>query len=388
MGLIASGVPPAIHVTAGGRHDRQQLAGWSQARLANARVVVVGAGATGNEVIKNLVLIGVGTILVVDFDVVAPSNLARCVFFRDEDVGRPKAEVVACRASELNSAVRVIPIAGDLETDLGEQHMREADAILGCVDNAYARYLINRQARKVGRGWIDTAIAHDAAQVTAFGHAGPCYACGLGERTLHQLRERFSCTGYRRVDRQSPVPTTAVTSSLAGALASEIVVAAIHGLPRTAVRWTLMLGQPRLIVDELSESNDCRFHKGRTPRATTIDTDANATWASVLAAKRWSDEARLLSERDLVSELRCPACDATRETSGLLARIPQEYAVCPRCQTMMEPRIHREVVLGGELDNVSLTELGYSAGSWLRVRIGRSVRTYSLPTVVGWRQEG
>ena len=72
----------------------------------------------------------------------------------------------------------------------------------------------------------------------------------------------------------------------------------------------------------------------------------------------------------------------------MLARIPQESAVCPSCQTMMEPRIHRDVSLGGGLDTVSLKALGYSAGSWLRVRTGRSVKTYSLPTVVGWRQEG
>ena len=56
---------------------------------------MVGAGAIGNEVVKNLVLLGVGTIYVVDMDVVAPSNLTRCVLFRDSDIGKRKAVVVA-----------------------------------------------------------------------------------------------------------------------------------------------------------------------------------------------------------------------------------------------------------------------------------------------------
>ena len=126
------------------RYARQTLLqGWDQARLKEARVLVFGAGALGNEVVKLLVLVGVGLVTVVDFDVVAPSNLARCVFFRDEDVGQNKAVVVANRAHKLNSEVRVVPIAGNLAYELGKGYIRTYDIALGCVDNLEARWEIN-----------------------------------------------------------------------------------------------------------------------------------------------------------------------------------------------------------------------------------------------------
>ena len=70
-------------------------------------MLVVGAGALGNEVLKNLALLGVGTTYVIDLDDVEPSNLSRSVLFRAEDGGQPKAEVAARRAGEINPEVAI-----------------------------------------------------------------------------------------------------------------------------------------------------------------------------------------------------------------------------------------------------------------------------------------
>src|SRR4051794_989267 len=98
-------VSPAVEDSDGGRalviddDDRygrlRLIPWWRQERLAAARVLVVGAGALGNEVIKNLALLGVGTTLVIDLDDVEPSNLSRSVLFRAEDGGQPKSDVAA-----------------------------------------------------------------------------------------------------------------------------------------------------------------------------------------------------------------------------------------------------------------------------------------------------
>src|SRR6516225_7212376 len=81
------------------RYSRLRLISWwRQERLRDARVLVVGAGALGNEVLKNLALVGLGTIYVIDLDEVERSNLSRSVLFRSEDGGRAKAEVAAHRA--------------------------------------------------------------------------------------------------------------------------------------------------------------------------------------------------------------------------------------------------------------------------------------------------
>ncbi|HAV20946.1 MAG TPA: thiamine biosynthesis protein ThiF, partial [Firmicutes bacterium] len=81
------------------RYSRLRLIPWwDQSKLKNAKVMVVGAGALGNEVIKNLALVGVGNILIIDMDIIENSNLSRSVLFRAEDCGRLKAEVAAERA--------------------------------------------------------------------------------------------------------------------------------------------------------------------------------------------------------------------------------------------------------------------------------------------------
>lgn len=87
-----------------GRYHRQELiTWWDQSKLKASKVLVVGAGAIGNEVVKNLALVGVGTIKVCDMDTIENSNLARCAFFREADQGFYKAEVLARRAQELNA---------------------------------------------------------------------------------------------------------------------------------------------------------------------------------------------------------------------------------------------------------------------------------------------
>src|SRR5438270_2101722 len=85
------------------RYSRLRLIPWwRQEKLAAAKVLVVGAGALGNEVVKNLALVGVGTTYVIDRDAIETSNLSRSVLFRASDGGRPKAQIAAERAREIN----------------------------------------------------------------------------------------------------------------------------------------------------------------------------------------------------------------------------------------------------------------------------------------------
>ena len=92
-----------IRVTPEDRYARQRLISWwEQDRLAAARVLVIGAGALGNEILKLLALSGVGHIMIYDMDRIEVSNLSRTVLFKESDAGAFKAEVAAQRVVELN----------------------------------------------------------------------------------------------------------------------------------------------------------------------------------------------------------------------------------------------------------------------------------------------
>ena len=97
------------------------LSWFKMDRVKNARILVAGAGALGNEVVKDLALFGVGHIYVVDFDQVEITNLTRSVFFREEDAYNHsyKAEIVAKRAMELNPQIQVTSIVGNLFSEVG-----------------------------------------------------------------------------------------------------------------------------------------------------------------------------------------------------------------------------------------------------------------------------
>ncbi|MBI4708275.1 MAG: ThiF family adenylyltransferase [Candidatus Omnitrophica bacterium] len=70
---------------------------WDQEKIRNAKVMVAGAGALGNEVLKNLALMGIGHIFIVDFDTIEAANLTRSILFKEKDNGRKKAEVAASK---------------------------------------------------------------------------------------------------------------------------------------------------------------------------------------------------------------------------------------------------------------------------------------------------
>ncbi len=155
-----------------GRFARlERIEWWDQARLRGARVLVVGAGALGNEALKNLALLGVGTVAVVDLDRVEKSNLCRSVLFRESDEGRPKALCAAAAMRQLYPEIRVFPIVGNVLADVGLGWFRGADVIVGALDNREARVFVNAACARVGRPWFDGGI--DVLQGIVRGFAPP-----------------------------------------------------------------------------------------------------------------------------------------------------------------------------------------------------------------------
>ena len=174
------------------------IEGFSQEDLQASRIAVIGAGAIGNEVVKNLCLLGVGAIDVFDFDTVELHNLTRSVLLREADVGRSKAASVAQRAAELDSAVKVTAVEGDVWETLRFAELGRYRCVIGALDNFEARLRVNQLCWIAGVDWINAAIDSRYVTVESFafgpspeeaGAAPPaCYECGLPPSVLVGVR--------------------------------------------------------------------------------------------------------------------------------------------------------------------------------------------------------
>lgn len=194
---------------------------WPQDRLEQLRVLVVGAGALGNEVLKNLALLRVGHVVVMDFDRIEAHNLSRSVLFRAADAeGQSiKAVVAAERIVELHPGMSVQVLPGDVVTDLSLGLLSQVDVVIGCVDNRLARLYLNRLCWRAGKPWVDGGILNLSGQVAVYGPGRACYECGLTELAWKEIRTRLGCTDMaRRYAVDGHAPTTPIAASVIGAL--------------------------------------------------------------------------------------------------------------------------------------------------------------------------
>lgn len=210
------------------RYARHSLIDWfDQDLVRSQRVIIVGAGAVGNEVIKNLALLGVGDLGVFDRDVIEIHNLTRSVLFREGDLGRAKADCAAARARELDPSVQVTPFVGDFWTTLRLAEIQSATAVFSCVDNFEARIRLSRLCAIAGTPLINIGIDSRFAVVEHFpfgpGYRVPCYECGLPPSAYAQIARRYSCGWLKRVSTaERKIPTTILTSSAAASLAVSV----------------------------------------------------------------------------------------------------------------------------------------------------------------------
>ena len=149
-----------------------------QKRLKNARVLCVGAGGLGSPALLYLAAAGVGTLGIVDFDVVDESNLQRQVIHGQSDVGRPKAESARDSIREINPYVTVVLHEERLDSDNAMEIFAPYDLIVDGTDNFATRYLVNDACVLLGKPYVWGSIYRFDGQASVFwAEHGPCYRC-------------------------------------------------------------------------------------------------------------------------------------------------------------------------------------------------------------------
>ena len=207
------------------------LSWFKKDKVKNARILVAGAGALGNEVVKNLALFGIGHIYVCDFDQIEISNLTRSVLFREEDAYNHayKAEIVAKRAKEINPQIEVTPIVGNLFSEVGFGLYKAVDVIIGCLDSRIARYQLNRLSLRAGKTWIDGSIENLTGVVKVYTPGVSCYECGLSREEFNNIMLRTGCADVVRTQTSAGrVATTPISASIIGAVQVQEAMKVIH----------------------------------------------------------------------------------------------------------------------------------------------------------------
>lgn len=316
------------------RYDRQErIWWWDQQRLLDSRVLVVGAGALGNEIVKNLVLVGVGAIDVIDMDTIDSSNLSRCVFFRHTDTGRAKAEVLAERAGELNPDVHVRAIVAPVQT-LGSGFPLAYDLVIAGLDNREARLWLNGACRRLGRYWIDGAIEGLQGLVRVFGPEGACYECTLSEADLANLSHRRSCALLTPDDLVlGRTPTNATSSSIvAGVEAQEAIKLLVGREDLVALTGRVWRFEGESMLNSTIEyvpNDDCYAHERLDSSPQPVGTIASL---QELAEGRGPTITAIDLFDDLLCIGPCRQCGTGDELLGLRGMVPPGAGRCSTCQ--------------------------------------------------------
>lgn len=216
--------------------SRQKLLnGWDQKKIEDTKVLVAGAGAIGNELVKDLVLLGFGEIYIVDFDKVVASNLNRCTLLRSSDVkeGRFKAEAVASRAKELDpyGHIKIESIVDEI-SDFGLKYsdnvFRRVNIIFGTVDNLASRVYLTIASQYNQIPYIDGGMW--GAMGNVFVMVPPnssCYVCSISESSWMKMMQRLQCSMKGLVE--GPIiPSLPTTASIVAAIQVQEALKIIH----------------------------------------------------------------------------------------------------------------------------------------------------------------
>ena len=361
----------------------QFISWWEREKVENAKIMVVGAGALGNEVIKNLALMGIGNIFIVDFDEIELANLSRSVLFRETDTGRKKAEVAAARAKEINPNIHIQYFHGDVTTALGLGIFRRMDVIIGCLDNREARLAVNRFSYWINKPWVDGAIQEflGLARVFVPGE-GACFECSLTEQARRDLAIRYSCPLLARENvLLGKVPTTPTIASIIAGIQAQEALKLIHNKPvqpGSVMHFNGMTND--MHVTAYTPVDDCESH-WTYGEITELPLRADTTTLEDMlriAHRELGQDAVLELDQELVLALTCPNCGTREEILQPISSVGFNRAHCPTCGILRETELSHAITGNENFLTRTLASVGVPALHIIRAYNAHEYHFYEL----------
>lgn len=228
----------------------REIGGPGQKALKDARVLVIGAGGLGAPALQYLAAAGVGTIGVIDDDVVENANLQRQVIHKDKAIGTPKVFSAQAEMEAQNPYVQVRPYHRRLSEDIAAELFADYDVILDGTDNFETRYLANQTAAGAGLPLVSGALSQWEGQLSVFDPAqgAPCYQCVFPQAPAPHLAPSCAEAGVI-----GPLP--GVIGAMMAVEAIKIVTGAGTPLRGQMVIYDALYGESRTIG--LARREDC-----------------------------------------------------------------------------------------------------------------------------------
>jgi adenylyltransferase/sulfurtransferase len=324
------------------RYDRQErITWWNQDALLNSKVLVVGAGALGNEIVKNLALLGIGEIQILDMDSIERSNLARCALFRDHHQGQPKATSLADSASSINPDCKIIGHVMSVQ-EFGSASLMDFDLIIAGLDNLEARLWLNKAARHINKLWIDGAIEGLQGIVRVFPPSGACLECTLSEQDHVNLSHRRSCALLTPEELNSgKTPTNSTSASVVAGLEVQEAVKYIVGrhdlLALNNKVWRLDGETMMTSVMGFFEDEYCLSHD--TYENISEEKSAKLSWTELFESYKFKTGESVEAvdfEDDILVISKCPACLESKPLYGLRSLLPAGAGKCLACKAELD----------------------------------------------------
>jgi molybdopterin/thiamine biosynthesis adenylyltransferase len=233
-------------------------------KIQKAKVLMVGCGAIGNEVAKNLVLAGFLNISIIDMDYIVRSNLNRCLFFTDLDADkkRLKAEVIAEKLKAMYPEINVEYHTKKIE-EMPEDFIPSHDAVLGCLDNVGARLHLNAHSYYNKIPYIDAATLGLIGKVqVVVPPETSCLECGMNKTHMKIMEKRFSCTGTDITFFEQKMAAEITTTAIVAAIQVRETLKIISGHKDKTIRNLFYYDGKRNVADELEIdlNPDCPHH--------------------------------------------------------------------------------------------------------------------------------
>lgn len=245
------------------KFDRSKRLGWFNIdKVRKSKILVVGAGAIGNETLKNLWLSGFQNISIVDMDHIVKSNLNRCLFFSDSDAEKKKtkATVIANKIKKLDKNVKITPHVCKIE-DLPEKFIPSHNIVLGCLDNIAARLHINAHCYYYKIPYVDGATLGLIGKVqVVIPPKTSCLECGMNKTHKKIMNMRMSCTGREITFFEPKLAADINTTSIVSAIQVQEVLKIVHKREKQIIENMFYYDGNRNIGEVLEVPIDPKCH--------------------------------------------------------------------------------------------------------------------------------